>query len=203
MSSKQHWDSVYGTKSSESVSWYQEYPQKSLQFIRETKAPVSARVIDVGGGDSRLVDELLQYGYTALTVLDISRIALTNTQQRLGPASQHINWIASNMLHAELPYQYYNIWHDRAAFHFLTTPSQRRAYIEKAFDAIAPGGHLFIATFADDGPERCSGLPVVRYNKTTLSAEFAGAFKPVKYADDEHVTPTGSIQKFLYAYFRK
>jgi ubiquinone/menaquinone biosynthesis C-methylase UbiE len=202
MQTKDHWENVYKTKATDAVSWYQQYPERSLRLVRETGVPLDAPIIDIGGGASKLVDELLESGYSNLTVLDISAAALAAAQQRLGDRSESVKWIESDITGVSLPKQAFDVWHDRAVFHFLTSAADRKTYIEKVLHAIKPGGHVIIATFAEDGPEKCSGLPVMRYSAEALSAELGEQFKLIKHEKEEHHTPFGTVQSFGYCYFR-
>jgi len=203
MQQKQHWDTVYSTKSTDSVSWYQEYAGRSLGFVHESALPVSASIIDVGGGASTLVDDLLEEGYSSVTVLDLSAAALSAARMRLGARAESVTWIESNITDVTLPAGAYDVWHDRAVFHFLTTTEERRAYIAILMRALKPDGYVIIATFADDGPIQCSGLPVMRYSPSGLQAEFGSAFTLLKEEREEHQTPSGAVQKFIYCCFRR
>lgn len=202
MQRKEHWENVYKTKATDAVSWYQQHPERSLRLIQETGVPLDASIIDIGGGASKLVDELLESVYTNLTVLDISAAALSAAQQRLGGKASSVKWIESDITEATFPPRGFDIWHDRAVFHFLTSASDRKAYIEKMLHAVKPGGHVIIATFAEDGPEKCSGLPVVRYSAEALSDELGEQFKLIKHEKEEHHTPFGTVQSFGYCLFR-
>lgn len=203
MQQKQHWDTVYSTKSTDSVSWYQERAGRSLRLVHETALPVSASIIDVGGGASTLVDDLLGEGYSSVTVLDLSAAALSAARMRLGERAESVTWIEANITDVTLPAGVYDVWHDRAVFHFLTTTEERRAYIATLLRSLKPDGHVIIATFADDGPIQCSGLPVMRYSPSALHAEFGSAFTLLKQEREEHHTPSGAVQKFIYCYFRR
>ena len=161
MNSKQHWEQVYATKSSDSVSWFQEHADQSLRLIHNTGLGKEAAIIDVGGGASTLVDDLSSEGFSDLTVLDLSGAALTVARQRLGKRADAVHWTEGDITRAEFPVHRFDIWHDRAVFHFLTTPADRQAYVERVMRSVRPGGHVIVATFAEDGPEKCSGLPVM------------------------------------------
>lgn len=200
--SKAHWEHVYSTKSPERVSWFQEHAEQSLRMIQDTGIPLSASIIDVGGGASTLADDLLQRGYTDITVLDISQAALHSAQTRLGAKANRIHWLEADILKATFPVHAYDVWHDRAVFHFLTEPEQRQQYVQQVLHAVKPGGHVIIATFAEDGPIQCSGLPVMRYNKDELHAEFGHDFTLLHHEKEEHQTPFDTTQKFLYCYCR-
>lgn len=203
MSSKAHWEHVYTTKPTDGVSWFQPHATLSLRLIRNTGVPHSAEIIDVGGGASTLVDDLVAEGYTALTVLDLSEAALEKSKARLGARGAHIRWLADDITQADLPERGYDVWHDRAAFHFLVEPNDRKAYIDRLLHAVKPGGHVVIATFADDGPLRCSGLRVARYSPDALSAELGSPFEFVEYRREAHCTPSGAMQSFVYCRWRK
>ncbi len=201
MQSKDHWERVYKTKAIDAVSWYQEHAQLSMRLIRDTGVAVAVSIIDVGGGASVLVDELLAAGYSKLTVLDLSGAAIGAAQTRLGPLAGRVQWLEGDITTIELPAQHYEVWHDRAVFHFLTAPQQRAAYVRALVRAVRPGGHVIIATFAEDGPTQCSGLPVVRYRAEQLHAELGDGFELVSHAVEEHHTPFGTVQKFVYCRF--
>jgi ubiquinone/menaquinone biosynthesis C-methylase UbiE len=203
MQPKHHWEKVYETKSANTVSWFQEHAEQSLRLIRETGVPLTASIIDVGGGASTLVDDLLENGYQSVTVLDLSGAALAAAQKRLGSQAKSVRWIEANITNTELPAHAYDVWHDRAVFHFLISAADRHAYVEAVLRAVKPGGHVIVATFAEDGPTQCSGLPVMRYSAGELHAEFGSPFTLLRHEKEEHHTPTGNIQKFVYCYCRK
>lgn len=203
MQPKEHWENVYSTKPTDGVSWFQEHAELSLRLIRDTGAPPSSSIIDVGGGASTLVDDLLEAGYQSLTVLDLSRAALETSQKRLGPKARKVHWIEANVTNAGLPPNAYDVWHDRAVFHFLTTTDERHAYVETVLRTVRPGGHVIVATFAEDGPMQCSGLSVMRYSANNLHAEFGSPFTLLRHEKEEHHTPAGNMQKFVYCYCRK
>ena len=203
MDSKQHWEQVYTTKASDHVSWFQERADQSLAMIHQTELGKDAAIIDVGGGASNLVDDLVAEGFADLTVLDLSSTALDVAKLRLGKHAEAVQWIAGDITKAELPANRYDIWHDRAVFHFLTDSTDRQAYVEQVMRSVRPNGHVIVATFAEDGPEKCSGLPVMRYNPKTLHAEFGEAFLLVKHEKEAHHTPFGTVQQFVYCYCRK
>jgi len=203
MNLKQHWEQVYSTKAPDSVSWHQEHADLSLRLIHNTGSGKNAAIIDVGGGTSRLVDDLLSDGYTDVTVLDLSSVALTLAKQRLRGNADAVHWMEGDITRAAFPVHRFDIWHDRAVFHFLTEPGERHAYIEQVVRAVRPGGHVIIATFAEDGPDNCSGLPVMRYKPESLHAEFGNAFLLVEHEKETHRTPSGTMQQFVYCYCRK
>lgn len=203
MQSKQHWENVYTTKATDAVSWFQEHAEHSLKLIQQTGAPLSASIIDIGGGASTLVDDLLAKGYSNLSVLDLSAAALSAARNRLGAKASAVNWLVADITKARLPLHNYDVWHDRAVFHFLTTPEERLAYVQAVLRAVKPGGHVIVATFAEDGPLQCSGLPVMRYNPDELHAEFGELFTLVHHEKESHQTPFGTAQQFTYCYCRK
>ena len=203
MQPKQHWEQVYSTKPENSVSWFQEHARQSVQLIGSTGVSKSAKIIDVGGGASTLVDDLLAGGYQHLTVLDLSEAALAVSRTRLGKRATEIDWLAGDITKIELPLHEFDVWHDRAVFHFLTTREDREAYVRAVLRAVKPGGHVIVATFAEDGPDKCSGLPVMRYSADGLHAEFGAPFTLLQQEREEHQTPFGTVQKFIYCLCRK
>ena len=202
MQTREHWNKVYSTRASNAVSWFQEHANVSLELIRRTGVGASAAIIDVGGGASTLVDDLLASGHGDLTVLDLSAAALAAAHQRLGAHAAAVQWIEADITTADLPASRYDVWHDRAVFHFLVTPEQRAAYIRAVMRAVRPGGHVIVATFAEDGPDKCSGLPVMRYRAEELHAEFGTAFTLTSQQKETHQTPVGAMQQFVYCYCR-
>ncbi len=203
MESKDHWEKVYSTKAATEVSWFQEHAGLSLKLIEQAGIPASASIIDVGGGASTLVDDLLAKGYAQLTVLDLSAAALETAKARLGPAADRVRWIEGDILQADLPAGGYDVWHDRAVFHFLTSEADRQAYVRKVMAAVKPGGLVIVATFAEDGPTMCSGLPVMRYSAGELHGEFGEPFELLGHERESHQTPGGQEQKFVYCFCRK
>ena len=197
-----HWENVYQTKGEQDVSWFQEWPRISLDLIHATGVTTDASVIDIGGGASRLVDALLDEGFSAITVLDLSEKALARSKVRLGARSTKVNWVAADVT-AWSPSQTYDVWHDRAAFHFLTDPKDRAAYAERVLRAVCPGGHVIVGTFAPDGPERCSGMSVVRHDATSLGEILGHSLELVESRDHAHQTPMGTIQRFQFSRFRR
>lgn len=200
---KEHWEKVYSTKAADEVSWFQEHAALSLRLIREAGVPKDAAIIDVGGGASTLVDDLLDSGYRNLSVLDLSAHALDAAKARLGARAAQVRWLEANILEAELAPQTYDVWHDRAVFHFLTNAEERHAYVQAVLRAVRPGGLVIVATFAEDGPEKCSGLPVMRYDADHLHAEFGAPFVMLGHEQEAHHTPSGGEQKFVYCFCRK
>ena len=191
------------TKPSDSVSWFQEHADQSLRLIHNTGLGKNAAIIDVGGGASLLVNDLVAEGYTDLTVLDLSSAALAVAKQHLGKNANAVHWMEGDITSVEFPAYRFDIWHDRAVFHFLTDPADRHAYVEQVMRSVRPGGHVIVATFAEDGPEKCSGLPVMRYQPETLHAEFGEAFLLVEHEKEAHHTPSDAVQQFVYCYCRK
>ena len=199
-SQQQHWDDVYTQKAEDEVSWFQPEAAMSLDLIARCALPPDAKIIDVGGGASRLVDGLLDRGFVDVTVVDLSAAALAKARARLGERAQPVSWVAADVTTFEPPARY-ALWHDRAVFHFLTAPADRAAYVRVLERALADGGHAIVGTFAPDGPERCSGLPVVRYDAAALAAALGPSLTLIESARHEHVTPSGKVQAFTFARF--
>ena len=202
MAHRDHWESIYQSTAASEVSWYQPTPAISLDLIRRVAPDLDAPIIDVGGGASTLVDRLLDDGYRNITVLDLSDAALAIARRRLGERAARVTWIASDVLSAPLPAEGYAVWHDRAVFHFLTDPRDRERYVTKAHDAVWANGHVIVASFAPHGPTRCSGLDVVRYSPETMHAQFGSAFRLLESVGEEHHTPSGATQAFVYCLCR-
>jgi ubiquinone/menaquinone biosynthesis C-methylase UbiE len=199
---RDHWQNVYTRKSENELSWFQENPAPSLELIARVGAKPGSAVIDIGGGASRLVDRLLDLGFVDLTVLDLSRAALEAAQVRLGNRAAQVEWVVADVTVWQPP-KVYDIWHDRAALHFLTEARDRLAYIARLERGLKVGGHAIIATFALDGPERCSGLPVVRYDPASLGQTLGPAFQLIETRKHAHATPWGSDQSFQFSVFRR
>jgi 2-polyprenyl-3-methyl-5-hydroxy-6-metoxy-1,4-benzoquinol methylase len=197
---KKHWETVYATKTPEEISWTQEIPKTSLEFIHSFGLKKSASIIDIGGGDSKLVDYLVDEGYENLTVLDISANALDKAKQRLGNKAERVNWVVSDITEFE-PGTKFDIWHDRATFHFLTTSEQITKYIETAIKATK--GYLTIGTFSENGPGKCSGLEVKQYSEEALETELNKGFKKLRCVNEDHRTPFGTLQNFLFCSFKR
>jgi 2-polyprenyl-3-methyl-5-hydroxy-6-metoxy-1,4-benzoquinol methylase len=197
-----HWETVYRTKSENEVSWFQESPAPSLELIELTRPTPQSAVIDIGGGASRLVDSLVADGFRNLTVLDLSAAALATAKARLGDKGQRVHWVTADVTLWN-PTRTYDIWHDRAAFHFLTESCDRDAYVARLKQAIQPGGHAIIGTFALDGPEKCSGLAVARYDAASLGAALGNGFELISTRREEHSTPWHSMQRFQFCVFRR
>jgi len=201
--SKTHWETIHKQRRPEEVSWYKPHLNISLKLLTNARLNPEGRLVDVGGGASTLADDLLERGIRRITVLDISGHALAASKARLGERAGDVEWIEADVTQAKLPAGHYDIWHDRAAFHFLTDLADRRRYIEVMRNALKPNGQLIIATFSLQGPPRCSGLEVVRYSPETLQAELGNDFKLVEALEEEHRTPFDAVQKFIYARFQK
>lgn len=202
MATKPHWEAVYQEKASDEVSWYRPHLETSLQLIQTSAPDHSAAIIDVGGGESTLVDDLLTLDYRHISVLDISREAIQRKQQRLGAASDDVEWIVADITQATLPKQRYDVWHDRAVFHFLLEPEQQAAYVQRVLHSLKAGGHLVMAVFGPAGPTQCSGLPTARYDIALLCERLGPDFQLLSHSLEEHHTPGGKGQQFLYAHFR-
>ena len=198
---KQHWDRVYENRDPTKVSWYQPVPEKSIAMIRATEIPAQAPLIDIGGGASTLVDVLRNSDFTDITVLDISGAALAKARERLGAAADSISWLEADVTAFE-PQRRYYLWHDRAVFHFLTDPDGVQRYLDALRTALVPGGHFVIATFGPEGPDQCSGLPVQRYTVDSLANLLQDDFDVRSFEIQDHVTPTGTVQQFLYAWWQ-
>lgn len=202
VSRSEHWNRVYEATPSTGVSWYQREPSTSLRLIEATDVGAAVAVIDVGAGASALVDHLLALGYVDVTVLDVSVRALDAVRQRLGPAGDRVTFVEHDVLTWE-PDRRFGVWHDRAVFHFLTEPTDRDRYVEVAAKAVRRGGWVVLATFAEDGPPQCSGLPVSRYSAADLAAVFAPRFALISEDREEHVTPSGAVQPFTWVTLRR
>jgi ubiquinone/menaquinone biosynthesis C-methylase UbiE len=197
-----YWDKIYQTKKEDEVSWFQSEPVKSLELIDEFKLPRQAKIIDIGGGESRLVDHLLKRGFKNISVLDISSIPLEKMKGRLGEEGNNVEYITSDVTKF-VPHHRYDLWHDRATFHFLTSMDDIEKYLAIASNAIADGGYLIISTFSKTGPDKCSGLEISKYSEDELKKVFGKYFENIKCFNDTHVTPWGSKQDFVFCGFRK
>ena len=202
MDKKKHWEKVFGSNQVNEVSWYQQTPEHSLDFIKQLAVPATASIIDIGGGDSFLVDHLLQMGYSDITVLDISEAAIQKAKQRLGKKAKLVKWIVSDILDFKTDKQF-DCWHDRAAFHFLTDPAEIENYLALAQQHISPSGKMIIGTFSTEGPDKCSGLPVKQYNENMLGATLKKWFTKIRCITTDHITPFKTIQNFLFCSFQK
>jgi ubiquinone/menaquinone biosynthesis C-methylase UbiE len=199
---KKHWENIYQTKDLKDVSWYQPTPTTSLDFLKHFDIPTTAKIIDIGGGDSFLVDHLLDLGYTDLTVLDISASSLDRAKQRLGDRSTKVKWIVADAATFK-PTEQYDFWHDRAAFHFLTQEQEITNYIDTIQKSIKPTGVLVIGTFSEQGPKKCSGIEIKQYSETTMTDRLKKFFEKVKCISVDHQTPFDTIQNFIFCSFKK
>jgi len=202
MDQRQHWENIYRVTAPTELSWYQPAAHLSLALIRRIAPDAGAPVIDVGGGASTLVDGLLSAGFRDVTVLDLAPAALAEARERLGERAQRVKWVVADVLEAPLPVAGYAIWHDRAVFHFLTDPRDRARYVAQVRRAVRPGGHVIVASFAPEGPSRCSGLEVVRYSPEAMHAEFGSGFRLLESVREDHHTPGGRTQPFVYCLCR-
>jgi SAM-dependent methyltransferase len=202
MDNKAHWEKVYGTKAPESVSWYTPHLETSLNLIQKAVSSKASAIIDIGGGEATLVDDLLSKGYTDISVLDISQKAIDVARERIAELADKVHWYCVDITTATLPQNYFDIWHDRAVFHFLTEESQRMKYIEQVMRSVKHGGYVIMSTFGLEGPEKCSGLDVVRYDAENLHGQFGKKFKLINSSTEIHNTPMGTTQQFLYCFCR-
>jgi len=202
MDARSHWENVYASKAPDAVSWYRPHLETSLDLIEKVAKAHSTSIIDVGGGESTLVDDLLAHEYSNLSVLDVSLTAIDVTKRRLGHAVERVHWIIGDITNAELAPSAYDLWHDRAVFHFLRSVNERAAYVRQVAKAVRPGGHVLVSTFGPEGPTKCSGLEVVRYDAESLHAEFGVHFRLLESLKELHKTPFGTTQQFLYCLCR-
>ncbi len=202
MDPKAHWELVYRTKRPTEVSWYAPHLDASLRLIEQAAPDRDAAIIDVGGGEATLVDDLLAGGYRHVSVLDVSATALDVAKERLGERARLVDWLRGDVTTFPLPLHRYDVWHDRAVFHFLTDAKDRAAYVRQVARAVKPGGHVIVATFGPKGPTRCSGLDVVRYDPAALHDEFGPEFRLIRHTTEIHQTPDGATQQFTYCYCR-
>lgn len=200
MDVRAHWERIYTQKAPDEVSWYCPHLETSFALIVQAAAGHSASIIDVGGGESTLVDDLLARGYTNISVLDVSQTAIATTRKRLGDVSERVHWLASDITQVELAPSAYDVWHDRAVFHFLTTERERAAYVRQVSRAVKPGGHIILSAFGPEGPTKCSGLEIVRYDAESLHREFGSRFRLAGSFTELHRTPFGTTQQFLYCH---
>jgi len=198
VSGREHWEKVYQTRRETEVSWYQPHLQRSIDLILRTGAGPETRIIDVGGGASTLVDDLLARGFRHITVVDIAASALDAARARLGARAGEVTWLVGDVTTLDLPVDAFDVWHDRAVFHFLISEADRSAYLERLCSAVKKGGHVVMATFGPQGPEKCSGLPVVRYSADQVHAAFGDAFRLIEHEEERHRTPWGTEQEFVY-----
>lgn len=200
---KAHWEQVYSSRSATDVGWYAPHLERSLAWIDALGLEADARIIDVGGGASTLVDDLLDRGYTALTVLDVAEHALDAARTRVGARADDVTWLCADVTDVELPVDHFTLWHDRAVFHFLTSTADRRAYLDRLNRSLIDGGHVIIAAFAPEAPPKCSGLPVERYTPQSMAGELGAGYALVMHDQEMHVTPGGVEQMYLYCRFLK
>lgn len=199
---KNHWENIYQTKELTEVSWYQPTPRTSLDFFKQYDVPTTTKIIDIGGGDSFLVDHLLELGYQDITVLDISAAAIDRAKQRLGERASNVKWIVADASNFT-PTEQYDFWHDRAAFHFLTDEQEITNYVETAHQYINPKGVIVIGTFSEQGPTKCSGIDIKQYSEATMTDRFGKLFEKIDCKTIDHKTPSGSLQNFVFCSFRK
>lgn len=202
MNRKSHWNGAYEGKAEGEVSWFQSKPERSLELIDRSGIPHSGTLIDVGGGASLLVDYLVRDGFKNITVLDISSVALRTAQTRLGEPVKSIDWVEADITQFQTT-KHFDLWHDRAVFHFLTQTSERKRYINLLHQTIKPGGHVIIAAFTMGGPKKCSGLDIVQYDAIKLSQELGEVFTLIEQEDELHITPSGNEQAFGYYHFKR
>lgn len=204
MNKTDHWNKVYQTKDSKQVSWFQKYAETSLKLIKKYVKNNNAHIIDIGAGASTLVDGLIAENYTNIDLLDISAEALNITRNRINAHSHssNLNWHYGDVLDYDLALQYFDVWHDRAVFHFLTDIADQQKYVQQVLHTLKPGGTVIISTFGPDGPLKCSGLPIVRYDHDTLQKTFGDSFELLEHGAVDHRTPKGSVQKFIYCCFK-
>jgi len=202
MDAQTHWDKIYREKAPDAVSWYRPHLETSIELIERAAADFSASIIDIGGGESTLIDDLLARGYHNVTVLDISQTAIDVTKKRLGTTSENVRWVIGDITTIKLEPRSYDVWHDRAVFHFLTSTDERRAYVRQVAWAVKPGGHVIVSTFGPEGPTKCSGLDVIRYDAQSLHKEFGVRFHLLGSFKELHQTPSGTVQQFLYCFCR-
>lgn len=199
---KEHWEKIFISKQENEVSWFQEYPKTSVEFFDLFKLPLDANLIDIGGGDSHLVDVFIEKWYKNIYVLDISVNAIEKTQKRLGTNADKVHWIVSDILDFK-PSVKFDFWHDRAAFHFLTSEEHINKYVAIAEESINKGGYLILGTFSESGPDKCSGLEIRQYNAARMSARFEKSFERIKCIEVQHATPFNTIQNFLFCSFKR
>jgi 2-polyprenyl-3-methyl-5-hydroxy-6-metoxy-1,4-benzoquinol methylase len=199
---KKHWENIYQTKEPEDVSWFQATPETSLYFFNKYNVPKTAKIIDIGGGDSFLVDYLLDKGYEDISVLDISAAAINRAKKRLGDRAQKVNWIVEDVTTFK-PQEKYDFWHDRAAFHFLTSEEDVSHYLETAAQSISQSGILIIGTFSEEGPKKCSGLEIKQYSEASMTRRLKNLFEKIKCITVDHQTPFNTVQNFIFCSFRK
>ncbi|MDH4261929.1 MAG: class I SAM-dependent methyltransferase [Spirochaetia bacterium] len=199
---KKHWEKIYTIKSNNEMSWFQENPKTSLQFLTINHVPLNAEIIDVGGGDSLFVDHALKMGYTNITILDISEAAIERAKKRLGEAGKNVTWIVSDITKFK-PVKKYDFWHDRAVFHFLTRQVEINSYVKLVQENLSENSIFVIGTFSENGPDKCSGLPITRYNESKMTTLFSAGFDKIRCFEENHITPSNKVQAFLFCSFKK
>ena len=202
ISEKEHWEKIYENKQEEELSWFQPYPKTSMEFLELFNLPLTAKIIDIGGGSSHFADVLLERGYTNIWVLDISELAIASAKKRLGEKAIRINWVVEDITAFNPPVQF-DFWHDRAAFHFLTSEEKINKYISIAEKAIKKDGYMVLGTFSENGPEKCSGLDIKQYSEASMSGRFGVSFERIKCIHEDHLTPSNLVQNFLFCSFRR
>lgn len=202
MNPKEHWEKIYAAKQPDEVSWFQVYPKTSMEFTELFGLKKDAKIIDIGGGDSHFVDSLIEKGFTNITVLDISSLAIERAKKRLGKNAELVHWIVSDVTDF-VPQQHYDFWHDRAAFHFLLSEELADKYVEIAKSGIAPDGYLVLGTFSESGPLKCSGLEIHQYSEKSMSDKFENGFSRIKCVKEDHLTPFNTTQNFLFCSFKR
>jgi 2-polyprenyl-3-methyl-5-hydroxy-6-metoxy-1,4-benzoquinol methylase len=202
MDVRTHWEKIYTLKAPDQVSWYRPHLETSLSLIKRAATDRTASIIDIGGGESTLVDDLLEQGFQNITVLDVSQAAIDVNKNRLGQKASVVQWLVADITQVELDPAVYEVWHDRAVFHFLTVQEHRAAYVRQVARSVKPGGHVIVSTFGPEGPTKCSGLEVVRYDADSLHSEFGARFRLVESSKELHRTPFGTTQQFLYCLCR-
>ncbi|HET9825445.1 MAG TPA: class I SAM-dependent methyltransferase [Chitinophagaceae bacterium] len=203
MNTKEYWENIFQTKTEDQMSWFQPYPKTSVEFLNLFNLPLSANIIDVGAGESHLVDVLLERGYKNIWVLDISTEAIEQTKRRLGQKSKKIHWINADVTEFDFNRLQFDFWHDRAAFHFLTDEEKICKYVSVAEHAISEGGYLILGTFSEQGPKQCSGLEITQYSERSMSARFEVGFERIKCIHEDHITPFNTVQNFLFCSFKR
>lgn len=202
MDRQKHWEDIYQSKDTSEVSWFQASPTTSLQFVKEFKLPLSAKIIDVGGGDSFMVDRLLEMGYCNITVLDISKTAISKAKERLGEKAKTVKWIVADAAGFQ-PTETYDFWHDRAAFHFLTDKQEISNYVDTISSFVKPGGYLVLGTFSEQGPTKCSGIEIKQYSENTMTNLLTDFFNKIRCITVDHKTPFNTLQNFIFCSFRR
>ncbi len=202
MDRKKHWEEIYKSKNTTEVSWFQASPTTSLQIVKEFNLPQSAKIIDVGGGDSFMVDRLLEMGYRNITVLDISETAINKAKDRLGEKAKTVKWIVDDATGFQ-PTETYDFWHDRAAFHFLTEKQEISSYVDTIRSSVKPGGYLVLGTFSEQGPTKCSGIEIKQYSENSMKSLLTDFFNKIRCITIVHITPSNTLQNFIFCSFRR